>query len=1113
MRSGRKIARVQLRPPALASAATPNGVTSYAYDAADRLTGVSYPNGASLSYAYNANGQRASMTDQAGNTVKYTYDQAGRLSQLTNAANALIVGYTYDATGHVSRKTYGNQAYTTYAYDAAGDLLHLVNYGPSGAITSRYDYTYDAKGQKTSMSTLDGVWTYQYDPKGQVVAENLPNGSAILFTYDAAGNRIGANYYGRSTEYNVNNLNQYTSATGSSYTYDADGNMTSKSDNTGTTTYTYDDDGRMLSATNASGTTNYDYDAFGNLAGQASATATTQYVSDLASVASAAAGLSGMAQLAGTMDTAGNMTQLVQGLDAAASIAAGGVADYYQTDSAPGEQQGNVDQVMGSTGALDTYTYNLNGVQSSSVNAPQPLDYQSSIDMGNNTNYTPTGVYDQSTGRNMQPNGPDPNNSGYSAHFPNPLEDLESPYDQDSISNGIEATSLMPLGNVVDGMEGAHTEWFRSAENEFDFVPVKIAKETYGSHLLKGVGNVLTVVGVAADGCNLGTAIRKGDPYDIVHNAGFVALDFLVAAQPELAPVQQAIVVLDFTTQKFANWLYGVNNAVPPGWKAYRQQSFKQSNIKAGGDPNGKMTVGFGDQGYIPPNTPIAYTIYFENEPTATAPAEKVVVTDPLDANLDLSTVQLTQIAFNNVTLNLPAGLQSYSAQTAVSTDPNPVTVNASLDPGSGIITWTIQSVDPATGSLPADPSAGFLPPDNSSHSGDGSLSFSVLPKAGLANGAVISNTASVVFDANAAIKTNTVTNTIDSTYPTSAVNALPAVTATPTFTVSWSGSDPSGAGIQSYDIWAAVDGGPYALWLAATTLTSSAYTGAVGHTYSFYSLATSNTGRRQPTPAAAATTQVIALQASQTALTASPSTADFGAAITFTATVTGSGSQIPTGSVSFLDGANSIGTATLNTAGAATLSIATLAAGQHSVTAQYGGDNNFSASASTALSVTVSAPDFTLASASGAMTVDRGSSATMALTVTPQNVYNQSIAFSCSNLPPGMTCSFAPASVTPQASAATTTMTVTASSTTATLQRRSLPWGGGTVFAAALFCALGRKRRYAITLMLSIAIVALGLLATGCGGGGQAPVTSTISVTATSGNVQHSVNIAVTVD
>jgi hypothetical protein len=43
---------------------------------------------------------------------------------------------------------------------------------------------------------------------------------------------------------------------------------------------------------------------------------------------------------------------------------------------------------------------------------------------------------------------------------------------------------------------------------------------------------------------------------------------------------------------------------------------------------------------------------------------------------------------------------------------------------------------------------------------------------------------------------------------------------------------------------------------------------------------------------------------------------------------------------------------------------------------------------------------------------------------------------------------------------------------------------------------------------------MACGLLVTGCGGGGgQKSVTSTITVTAAAGTVQHSVNIAVTVN
>ncbi len=82
-----------------------------------------------------------------------------------------------------------------------------------------------------------------------------------------------------------------------------------------------------------------------------------------------------------------------------------------------------------------------------------------------------------------------------------------------------------------------------------------------------------------------------------------------------------------------------------------------------------------------------------------------------------------------------------------------------------------------------------------------------------------------------------------------------------------------------------------------------------------------------------------------------------FGQSITFTATVTASapGAGTPTGTVTFKDGATTIGTGPL-AGGIATLTTSTLPVGSgHSITATYGGDTNFLASpASTAVPYTV---------------------------------------------------------------------------------------------------------------------------------------------------------------
>jgi hypothetical protein len=84
---------------------------------------------------------------------------------------------------------------------------------------------------------------------------------------------------------------------------------------------------------------------------------------------------------------------------------------------------------------------------------------------------------------------------------------------------------------------------------------------------------------------------------------------------------------------------------------------------------------------------------------------------------------------------------------------------------------------------------------------------------------------------------------TIDNTPPTSSVTALPANDPATTFPVSWSGSDGGGSGIASYTIYASVNGGAFSPWLADTAQTTADYTGTIGNSYAFYSVATDNVG------------------------------------------------------------------------------------------------------------------------------------------------------------------------------------------------------------------------------------------------------------------------------
>ena len=89
------------------------------------------------------------------------------------------------------------------------------------------------------------------------------------------------------------------------------------------------------------------------------------------------------------------------------------------------------------------------------------------------------------------------------------------------------------------------------------------------------------------------------------------------------------------------------------------------------------------------------------------------------------------------------------------------------------------------------------------------------------------------------------------------------------------------------------------------------------------------------------------------TSLTSSPNPSTPGQAVTLTATVTSNSSGAPTGSVTFEDSSNTLGSAVLS-GGQASLVISSLSAGGHSITAVYSGDANFSGSTSAVLSQTV---------------------------------------------------------------------------------------------------------------------------------------------------------------
>ena len=132
------------------------------------------------------------------------------------------------------------------------------------------------------------------------------------------------------------------------------------------------------------------------------------------------------------------------------------------------------------------------------------------------------------------------------------------------------------------------------------------------------------------------------------------------------------------------------------------------------------------------------------------------------------------------------------------------------------------------------------------------------------------------------------------------------------------------------------------------------------------------------------AVSQTVNPDATTTSVSSSVNPSVFGQSVTFTATVTvnAPGAGSPTGTVTFEDGATTLGTGMLS-GGTATFSTSSLAVGSHSITASYGGDTNDAGSSSSAVSQTIN-PDATTTSVSSSANPSVfGQSVTFTATVT----------------------------------------------------------------------------------------------------------------------------------
>lgn len=190
-------------------------------------------------------------------------------------------------------------------------------------------------------------------------------------------------------------------------------------------------------------------------------------------------------------------------------------------------------------------------------------------------------------------------------------------------------------------------------------------------------------------------------------------------------------------------------------------------------DPNEMIgPAGYGELHFMSSIPRMNYTILFENKKEATAPAYRIQIIDTLSS------------AFNPETVTFDG--TSHSA----------ANYNWKMERNGNIIKWDIEGIE--------------LVPNATPPEGEGFVRFSVALNDAVKHGDVIANRATIIFDMNAPIQTNTWINTLDFEAPKTKMNSIDYSAGDTLITLSCNSDDGNGAGAAYYGWYASYNDGPF---------------------------------------------------------------------------------------------------------------------------------------------------------------------------------------------------------------------------------------------------------------------------------------------------------------
>ncbi|MCR6653107.1 MAG: RHS repeat-associated core domain-containing protein [Cellvibrionaceae bacterium] len=236
---------------------------TYEYDDLKRVYQKKYSDAQqqNISYTYDLRGlERAAIYTATGRGITRTYTGFGEIeSESTNInGTAYTLSHKYDANGYRERITYPDNSYFTYARNHLNQATTIKASGSSVLLNMTYDDASRPKSITTMGSEVAGtkIWydpasrpdvtgydfsgedfdlyqDFSFNPAGQMTGLDISN---PLYHFDGTGTTKG--------DYVPNGLNQYQSASGKAFAYDANGNQTRDE----RTTYSYDMENRLVRA-------------------------------------------------------------------------------------------------------------------------------------------------------------------------------------------------------------------------------------------------------------------------------------------------------------------------------------------------------------------------------------------------------------------------------------------------------------------------------------------------------------------------------------------------------------------------------------------------------------------------------------------------------------------------------------------------------------------------------------------------------------------------------------------------------------------------------------------------------------------------------------------------